>query len=293
MQDQSTPYFSYADGRARLLLGNAIDVLRTLPDESVDCCVTSPPYFGLRDYGIEGQYGTEATPSEYVQTMRQLFAEVRRVLTDGGTLWLNIGDSYYSGKGASTGQDQKNPARRFGKRAVDGPSWGLTRKNLIGIPWRVAFALQDDGWILRNEIVWHKPNAMPEAVADRLSTSHEKIFLFTRSIRYSFDLGEILVDGKNPRDVWTIPVRPYKGAHFAVFPIELPTRCIKSGCTPGGTVLDPFSGSGTTGQAALSLGRRYVGIDINPAYHRLAISRFEQSAPCGVREYQAVSDGVD
>lgn len=300
----------YTDEQVTLLLGDAIETLRTLPDESVDCCVSSPPYFGLRDYGIDGQYGLEASPAAYVETMRQVFAEVRRVLAKDGTCWINLGDCYYSGKGEPTQPDLKNLARRPGKRVLDGPSWGLPRKNLLGMPWRVAFALQDDGWILRNEIVWDKPNAMPESVTDRFSTRHESVFLFTKSVRYWFDLDAVREPhaaperhagkqafrsrnaslprtatgvyagagdrGRNPGDVWRIATRPYPEAHFAVFPPEIPARCIKAGCKPGGTVLDPFSGSGTTGEAARRAGRKYVGIDLNPAYHDLAVKRFAQ-----------------
>jgi site-specific DNA-methyltransferase (cytosine-N4-specific) len=305
-----SPSEYYRDDHVTLLLGDALDALRGLPDGAVDCIVTSPPYFGLRDYGTPGQYGLEATPAEYVETMRQVFAEARRVLADDGTLWLNLGDSYYSGKGEPTQPDLKNVARRPGKRVLDGPTWGLPRKNLIGIPWRTAFALQDDGWILRNEIIWHKPNAMPESIADRMSTRHEHLFLFAKQQRYWFDLDPIRgphtapgrkaganafrardlshqrtatgsytgphARGRNPGDVWEIATKPYPAAHFAVFPVEIPTRCIKAGCKPGGTVLDPFSGSGTTGEAARKLGRKYLGIDLNPAYHDLAIKRFAQ-----------------
>ena len=278
----------YNDEQVTLLLGDALDQLRTLPDCSVDCIVTSPPYFQLRDYGTPGQYGAEATPAEYVATMRALFAEARRVLADDGTLWLNLGDSTMA-------------------------------KNLLGIPWWTAFALQDVGWILRNEIIWNKTDCMPESVRDRLSNRHEHLFLFTKSQQYAFDLDPIrepvsddtkrrpVLDwetrksrgeamrqgpggasaagvqrvaanplGRNPGDVWSIPTGRYPGAHFAVFPIELPLRCIKTGCKPGGTVLDPFSGSGTTGAAARQLGRKYIGIDINPAYHDLAKERFVQ-----------------
>jgi site-specific DNA-methyltransferase (cytosine-N4-specific) len=305
----TAPY--YADDTVTLYLGDALDVLRTLPDGSADCIVTSPPYFGQRDYGAPGQYGLEATPAAYVETMSAVFAEARRVLADDGTLWLNLGDSYYSGKGEPTQPDEKNRARRLGKRALDGPSWGLPRKNLIGIPWRVAFALQDDGWTLRNAIIWDRPNAMPEAVADRLSCRYEHVFLFSRSPRYWFDLDAIrephkapqrkaganafrardinhqrtatgaytgpdIERGRNPGDIWSIATRPYPEAHFATFPIDLPLRCIKAGCKPGGTVLDPFSGSGTTGEAARQLGRRYVGIDLNAAYHDLAVQRYAQ-----------------
>lgn len=311
----TTPAEYYRDEQVTLLLGDALTTLRTLPTASVDCIVTSPPYYGLRDYGTPGQYGLEASPAEYVETMRALFAEARRVLADDGTLWLNLGDSYASG-GRTTYDTRGGNTRANGYAAQRAPS-ELPGKNLLGIPWRTAFALQDDGWILRNEIIWHKTNAMPESIKDRLSTRHEHLFLFAKASRYSFDLDAIRephtmrpqrrprghkerqklgvlpaqtwstserdepgVDGhplgRNPGDVWSIPTRPYTAAHFAVFPIDLPIRCIKAGCRPGGTVLDPFSGSGTTGAAARQLGRKYIGIDLNPAYHDLARDRFAQ-----------------
>lgn len=307
----------YEDDSVTLYHGDSLEVLRTLPGQSVDCCVTSPPYFGLRDYGEPGQYGLEPSPAEYVETQRALFAEVRRVLTDDGTLWLNIGDSYYSGRGASTGVDAKNPARRFGVRALDkgGVGWAKP-KNLLGIPWRVAFALQDDGWILRNDIIWSKPNGMPSSVTDRLSTKHEHLFLLTKSQRYWFDLDPIRephseaslarfataikfqhpsadnngqrgqIDGGhtpdrgvNPGDVWSLATQPFSEAHFAVMPPELARRAIVAGCKPGGTVLDPFSGSGTTGLVAGQNGRRYVGIDLSRDYLDLSLrTRLAQSA---------------
>jgi len=280
------PY--YSDEQVTLLLGDAIEQMRTLPDQSVDCIVTSPPYYGLRDYGQAGQYGLEATPAEYVEIMSDVFAEARRVLADDGTLWLNLGDSYVcSPKGSESKTDgldgrsnhRTTPAGSGGKNGG-----GLAAKQLLGIPWRTAFALQDDGWILRNEIIWHKPNAMPESVRDRLSNRHEQLFMFAKSRRYHFDLDairkrggrELDRTGANPGDVWPITTRPYPQAHFAVFPIDLPLRCISAGCRPDGMVLDPFSGSGTTGAAARQLGRRYIGIDLNPAYHNLARVRFAQ-----------------
>ncbi|MFG2468698.1 DNA-methyltransferase [Streptomyces canus] len=314
MSDPTAPY--YADETVTLLLGDSLDVLRTLPDASIDCVVTSPPYYGLRDYGTEGQYGLEASPAEYVETMRGLFAEARRVLADDGTLWLNLGDSYAGDSkwGGRTGGKHAKALHGGGDGRKERRFTGLPDKNLIGVPWRVAFALQDDGWILRNEIIWHKPNAMPEPVRDRLSSRHEHLFMFSKSRRYWFDLDPIREapgrkglsweerkaqgaatrrgndpgaadgyktlsshpNGRNPGDVWPITTKPYPGAHFAVFPFDLPLRCIKAGCKPGGTVLDPFSGSGTTGAAARQLDRRYVGIDLNPAYHELAKKRFAQ-----------------
>ncbi|WP_449344066.1 DNA-methyltransferase [Streptomyces malaysiensis] len=265
----------------------------------------------------------ENTPAEYVEKLRAVFAEVRRVLADDGTLWLNLGDSYYSGKGEPTRPNEKNRARRFGKRTLDGPSWGLPRKSLIGVPWRVALALQDDGWILRSEIIWAKRNIMPEAVRDRPTRSHEQVFLFAKRARYWYDADAIREEstsaaqaahnqryareyqahttraattgqpgnvnnigiharpgkgGRNARSVWTISQTPNPQAHFATFPLDLPSRCIKAGCFLGGTVLDPFSGSGTTGAAARQLGRKYIGIDLNPVYHDLAKERFAQGA---------------
>ena len=307
------PY--YSDNHVTLWHGDALDVLRDMPDGSVDSCVTSPPYFGLRDYGQDGQYGLESSPAEYVERMRQVFAEVRRVLADDGTLWLNLGDSYYSGRGnpGPNADDRKRVARRGWVRPVDRPGqeWS-SPKNLLGIPWRVAFALQDDGWILRNDIIWAKPNAMPESVTDRLSSRHEHLFLFSKARRYWFDLDPIREPhaestvsaatraripytapgqrpntktrgmhhgGANPGDVWSINTRPFSEAHFAVMPIALAERCILAGCRPGGTVLDPFSGSGTTGLAATRNGRRYVGIDLSAEYLALSLkTRLQQGA---------------
>lgn len=326
----------YTDEQVTLHLGDALNVLRSLPDGSVDCCVTSPPYYGLRDYGIDGQYGLEETPAEYVTTMRQVFAEVRRVLAADGTCWINLGDSYARG---NTGQGNDGPSsnlqggtrpsfRQDGARVSPARrnNGGLPDKSLLMIPERTAIALQEDGWILRSKIIWHKPNAMPESVLDRPSSRYEHLYLLARSERYWFDLDAIrepasdrsvsrsrtrasgtiraassrvpaetrtdfkphnasnlLAKGSNPGDVWSITTRPYPDAHFAVMPIDIPLRCIKAGCKLGGTVLDPFSGSGTTGHAARMLGRKYVGIDLNPAYHDLAVKRFAQ----GVLDFES------
>lgn len=303
----------YSDDSVVLYHGDSLQIGKTLEDKSVDCIVTSPPYFGLRDYGVDGQYGLESSPAEYVETMRGLFSELRRVLADDGTLWLNLGDSYQS----SGGMEGVGPNAVVGstKRQSVGrtrPKSGLSAKNLIGIPWRVAFALQDDGWILRNAIVWHKPNAMPESVTDRLSTRYEMLFMFAKRQRYWFDLDPIREPaitaqrsgerasyerpassndpqwtrstsgkrtaglplneaGRNPGDVWSINTQPFSAAHFAVYPVALPSRCIQAGCKPGGTVLDPFNGSGTTGMAAQRTGRKYIGIDINREYLDLTL----------------------
>lgn len=326
----------YQDETITLHQGDSLKVARTLESESVDCVVTSPPYYGLRDYGNDGQYGLEATPAAYVETMRTLFSELRRVLADDGTLWLNIGDSYSAGgQGGNRGGNLQSPHLDKVPKPTKVP--GFAPKNLLGMPWRVAFALQDDGWILRNAIVWHKPNAMPESVTDRLSCRYEQIFMFSKSQRYSFDLDPIREEliypdaadgsrvfggknkaadlqtgsaarrtgntyggkyapedkarpangsrhtgghakGKNPGDVWSINTQPFGGAHFAVMPQELARRAIVAGCKPGGTVLDPFSGSGTTGLVAQNNGRKYVGIDLSADYLKLSLETRLQNA---------------
>jgi DNA modification methylase len=309
----SPPAEYYRDDQVTLLLGDALDTLRILPASSVDCIVTSPPYYGLRDYGTPGQYGLETTPAAYVETLRALFAEARRVLADDGTLWLNLGDSYVagsSGKRRSSGLQGRSQAVTTPEGLGDKTRCGIPEKNLMMIPVRVALALQDDGWLLRNDIIWSRPNAMPESVSDRMSTRYEHVFLLAKQPRYWFDLDAVREphaapgrragvgaftgrnvnhprtgtgdytgqhpNGRNPGDIWEIATRPYPAAHFAVFPIDLPLRCIKAGCKPGGIVLDPFSGSGTTGAAARQLGRRYIGVDLNAAYHDLARDRFAQ-----------------
>lgn len=262
----------YQDETITLLHGDSLEQARTLTDGSVDCIVTSPPYFGLRDYGTGGQYGLEESPAEYVETMRALFSELRRVLADDGTLWLNIGDSYYSGNGSPTGSDDRRPGRRGFKRILDKPGQPWARKkNLLGIPWRVAFALQDDGWNLRNDIIWRKPNVMHEPVNDRYYSSHEHIFMFSKSKIYNFS-------GDRDADVWDVNTKPFPAAHFAVFPPEIPRRCILAASKPGGTVLDPFSGSGTTGLAAQELGRKYIGIDLSADYLKLSLETRLQNA---------------
>ena len=295
--------------------GDALTVLRTLPDASVECCVTSPPYFGLRDYGVAGQMGLEPTPQEYVDGMVAVFREVRRVLRGDGTLWLNLGDSYASTQTNNGGYSNKSTLKGFSNPNTKGRQahkntnprktiHGLKPKDLIGIPWRVAFALQADGWYLRQDIIWHKPNPMPESVTDRCTKSHEYVFLLSKSARYWYD-AKAVSEAANPacasrydsafggkktdaiqatgfgntrptgqraftglanrRDVWTIPTQPCKLAHFAVMPLALATPCILAGCPEGGTVLDPFAGAGTTILAALQHDRRAVGIELNPA----------------------------
>lgn len=266
----STPY--YADESVTLWHGDSLEVLRELPDASVDCCVTSPPYFGLRDYGEPGQYGLEATPAEYVETMRALFSELRRILADDGTLWLNLGDSYANKANAAARLSggrarvpiipQRNDTTKF-----------APYKSQLGMPWRVALALVTDGWILRNEVIWHKPNGMPESMTDRFARRHEQVFFLTKSPKYWFD------GTPSAGDVWYQPTEPLPEAHFATFPIGLATTCVLAGCKPGGTVLDPFSGSGTTGLAATKHGRKYVGIDLSRDYLDLSLrTRLAQSA---------------
>lgn len=315
--------------------GNAATVLRELPDQSVHCCVTSPPYWGLRDYSVDGQLGLEPTPEEYVENMVEVFREVKRVLRDDGTLWLNLGDSYNSG---SAGTRDKE---RWPKQADNMPlsriiSPTLKTKDLAGVPWRVALALQADGWYLRQDIIWAKPNPMPESVRDRCTKSHEYIFLLSKSKRYYFDSDAIaepcvesndarprMGQGSNTRykqkrqsmkmpdgwdtdsgshgayhrkgrekgkannadmpekrikrSVWTVPPQICKEAHFATFPEKLIEPCILAGCPEGGTVLDPFLGSGTTGYVARNFGRKCIGIELNEEYFSIIRKRLEQS----------------
>lgn len=299
------------DVRPTILSGDAADCLRTLAADSVHCCVTSPPYFNLRDYGTPGQLGREATPEEYVEKLVGVFQEVRRILRPDGTLWLNIGDSYTSGGRKTRDFDPKLPARSVNQRPHT-PA-GMKPKDLIGIPWMVAFALRGDGWYLRQDIIWRKPNAMPESVRDRCTKSHEYIFLLSKSERYYFDAAAIrepalessraryksafncgkkelagrgrgavspnspgmreFTGYRNKRSVWDINTAGYRGAHFAVFPEKLVEPCLLAGCPKDGIVLDPFMGSGTTGVVAKRLGRGFLGIDINPDFCAMAEER--------------------
>jgi site-specific DNA-methyltransferase (cytosine-N4-specific) len=268
---------------SQILGGDAASVLARLPAGSCRCCVTSPPYWGLRDYGVAGQIGAEEEPAEYVRRLVAVFAGVRRALADDGTLWLNVGDSYTSGNRGYRAPDRKNPVRAMGYRART-PD-GLKPKDLVGIPWRVAFALQDDGWYLRSDVVWEKPNCMPESVRDRPTRSHEYLFLLARSERYLYR-GERLLEenGRRRRSVWSIPTEPFPGAHFATFPPALVEPCILAGSDPGDRVLDPFFGAGTVGLVARRLGRRFVGIEINPDYVALARARLEAEGETGATE---------
>lgn len=401
------PYYTDPAQPLTLYTGDALEVLTQLPEASVDCVVTSPPYWGLRDYGTgtwqggdsacthaltrgtsaphtptalspssaqhrgeprracrhcgalrrDRQYGLEPTVEDYIVTLRQVFAEVHRVLTPTGTLWLNLGDSYAAAPPGSsldpartstlTGRQAAARLRASVQRAGVDRTDRLPPKNLIGVPWRTALALQADGWILRNAVVWHKPNAMPESVTDRLACRYELIFLLVKQRRYFFNLDAIRVPlarpeavteglvvggarkgrqagvdatarrrgcnvygtakyadtsafprqpgaamrptghqhtaghrrGKNPGDVWTLPTRPLKAAHFAAFPIDIPLRCIAAGCPEGGVVLDPFSGAGTTALAARQLDRSYLGIDLRGDFHDLALERLGLAPP--------------
>lgn len=311
-----------------ILCGDALYALRTLPGGCVNMIVTSPPYYGLRDYGMDGQIGLEPTPAEYVSRLAAVFREARRVLAPDGTLWLNIADSYAgSGKGAGEDTDRRSKQRYLftpDNPAADMPvTWdGVKPKDMVGIPWMLAFALRADGWHLRSDIIWHKPNALPHSVKDRPVSSYEHIFLLAKSKTYYFDckaleepalesskaryarsLGSSKYAGGAPgqtaqtinkprnkdapipdmrrgRDLWSFPTSPLRGvAHFAAYPIELARRCILAGSRPGDVVLDCFFGSGTTGVAALMLGRRYIGIELNPDYIPIAEERLKPHQP--------------
>lgn len=256
--------------------GDALHVLQRLPSNSVRCSVTSPPYWGLRDYNIEGQIGLESTLPQFINRLVAVFSELKRVLKDDGTLWLNIGDGYTSGNRGYRATDKKNPARAMNVRP-DTPE-GLKPKDLLGIPWRLAFALQDDGWYLRSDIVWNKPNAMPESVKDRPTRSHEYLFMFTKSEKYHYDYKATQEAGqagktRNRRSVWDVNTQPFAGAHFATFPPSLIEPCVLASSKPGDYVLDPFFGSGTVGVVALQAERRYVGIELCPEYVTIAADR--------------------
>jgi len=327
---------TYQTDAGTIYQGHALEVLRAMPDQSVNCCVTSPPYWGLRDYGVPGQLGLEPTPEEYTANMVEVFREVRRVLADDGTLWLNLGDSYATGAGkvgdcpgggaqgerfkGYRGTRDGDPKNKYCMGPMIQPNRmpipGLKPKDLIGIPWRVAFALQADGWYLRSDIIWHKPNPMPESVTDRPTKSHEYIFLMAKSARYYYDHeavkepdantdhprhvlnGQPALEpsggiapvhsglrrkdgrnglGRNKRTVWTVSTKPFKEAHFATFPPCLIEPCILAGCPRGGTVLDPFFGSGTTGVVCWKHDRKFIGIDLSKTYlEDIAIPRIER-----------------
>lgn len=260
------------DGPNGLVLGDSLAVLSNMPEKSVQTVVTSPPYWSLRDYGIDGQIGLNETVYAYIDALADLFDQVRRVLRDDGTLWLNIGDSYTSGNRGWRAPDKKNRARAMSLRPPT-PE-GLKDKDLIGVPWRIAFALQERGWYLRSEVIWQKPNAQPESVRDRPTRAHEQVFLFSKSERYFYDVDAVKgPNGRRLRSVWDIKTRANRAAsgHFATFPTELVDRCIKITSAPGDLVLDPFLGSGTTALSAGALNRRFCGVDLNPDY--LGMSR--------------------
>lgn len=300
--------------------GDCIETMEMIPSGSINTCVTSPPYFGLRDYGVDGQIGLEQTPDAFVAKLVEVFREVKRVLRDDGTLWLNLGDSYARtggtdrevSKSAKVGST-RNTLEQISDRTSNAAAIGLKQKDLIGIPWRVAFALQADGWYLRQDIIWHKPNPMPESVKDRCTKAHEYVFLLSKSERYYFDadaikepavsekpagnkthkyvaahdagagehrtkagllaLTGVKWESRNRRSVWTVATKPFKGAHFATFPPDLIEPCVLAGCPAGGVVLDPFGGAGTTGLVANKHGRRAILCELNPEYARMAAQR--------------------
>jgi len=256
--------------------GDAEVLLKKLPADFCRCCITSPPYWGLRDYNTDGQIGAEDDPHDYIQRLVSIFEEVRRVLTADGTLWLNIGDSYTSGNRGYRAPDKKNPVRAMSYRAKT--PIGLKPKDLVGIPWRLAFALQQTGWYLRSDIIWEKPNCMPESVKDRPTRAHEYIFLFSKSPKYYYASANVREsNGRNRRTVWSIPTEPFLGAHFATFPPKLVEPCVLAGSRPDDWVLDPFFGSGTVGVVCEQQRRKYVGIELNTKYVQLAVERIQNT----------------
>ncbi len=262
--------------RSTIFEGDALTVLQRLPSGAVQSIVTSPPYWGLRDYNIADQIGHETHLPQFIAKLVSVFNECHRVLRDDGTLWLNIGDGYTSGNRGWRAPDKKNPARAMNVRPDTPP--GMKPKDLMGIPWRLAFALQDAGWYMRADIVWHKPNAMPESVKDRPTRAHEYLFMFSKSEKYYYDREAVLEpNGRNRRSVWSINTQPFPGAHFATFPPKLIEPCIKASSKPDDFVLDPFFGSGTVGLVASQLGRNYAGIELHPEYVALAVERLRSS----------------
>ncbi|MCL6559379.1 MAG: site-specific DNA-methyltransferase [Firmicutes bacterium] len=264
-----------------IINGDALAALKHLPEETVQTCVTSPPYWGLRDYGIPDQIGTEMDVCEYLDKLVKVFREVKRVLKPDGTFWLNMGDGYTSGGRTYRAPDKKTDNGHVVRGLPFRPPTpaGLKPKDLLGLPWRLAFLLQEDGWYLRADIIWFKPNILPESVKDRPTIAHEYVFLLTKNERYYYDYQAILepaASGKgyrNKRSVWTVNTEPYPEAHFATFPPALVLPCILAGSKPGDLVLDPFLGSGTTGLVALQQKRNFIGIELNPEYCALAEKR--------------------
>jgi DNA modification methylase len=317
--------------QARIIIGDNRATLQTLETGSVQTCITSPPYWGLRDYGEDEQLGMEQTPAEFVENLCQVFDEVWRVLADDGTLWLNIGDSYTSvhtggqKSAKSTVGANHDGAQEIRQNKSNPKTYGLKDKELVGVPWRVAFALQERGWYLRQDIIWAKPNPMPESVTDRCTKSHEFLFLLTKQPKYFYDheaIKEPVVQewgtrdrsgGKyhnegsgltphtgleknyttrNKRDVWTVTTSRFKGAHFATYPPELVEPCVLAGSREGDWVLDPFSGSGTTGVVALANGRNYVGCELNPDYAEISLNRIQDSVGM-LGEVAVISDAIE
>ncbi len=272
------------EGDIQVIVGDARKELLFIEDNTFQCCITSPPYWGLRDYDYQDQIGAEDKVEQYIEHLVMVFREVRRTLREDGTCWLNIGDSYTSGGRTWRAPDKKNPARGMTYRP-DTPE-GLKPKDLIGVPWKVAFALQQDGWYLRSDIVWNKPNCQPESVKDRPTRAHEYLFLLTKSENYHYDFEAIKEQAngngqlKNRRTVWNINTEGFKGAHFAVFPPALVRLCLLAGSRPGSIVLDPFLGSGTVGVVCKETGRRCIGIEMKPEYAELARDRI-QITPIG------------
>lgn len=308
----------------QILIGDVFDKLKEIPDNSIQSCITSPPYWGLRDYGHDGQIGLEATPKDYVKNMVNVFDEIWRVLKNDGTLWLNLGDSYASFRDGKAVPDTtrgdslgtlvpKGLAKN--RMATTFIGTNIKHKDLVGIPWRVAFALQEAGWYLRQDIIWAKPNPMPESVTDRCTKSHEYLFLLTKSAKYHFDnqaikeptvsnVGNAKIrfggnkygdsddrkhqtksenvwvptETRNKRDVWIIAAKPFKGSHFAVMPEALVEPCILAGSSKNDLILDPFAGSGTVGLVALKNNRNFIGIELNPEYAQIAINRINDAA---------------
>jgi site-specific DNA-methyltransferase (cytosine-N4-specific) len=265
-----------AADESAVLLGDALELLESIPDGTFQSTITSPPYWSLRDYGIEGQIGGESSIDEYIENLVALFEEVRRATRDDGTLWLNLGDSYTSGGRTWRAPDKKNPIRAMDVRPPT-PD-GLKPKDLIGVPWRLAFALQQAGWYLRADVIWHKPNCQPESVKDRPTRAHEYLFLLSKSERYKYDPNAVRgPNDRNLRTVWDVKTKPYRGAHFATFPVDLIEPSVLLTTSPGDLVLDPFLGSGTTGLVALEERRRFVGIELNPEYISIAENRIGAS----------------
>ncbi len=269
--------FQSLPDNCEIIVGDALTVLKGFANNTFRCCVTSPPYWGLRDYGISNQVGAESELQDYIEKLRKIFIEVRRVLTADGTFWLNIGDSYTSGNRGWRAIDKKNPAREMNYRPPT-PE-GLKPKDLIGVPWHLAFALQEDGWYLRSDIIWYKPNCQPESVKDRPTRSHEYFFMFSKSEKYFYDYEAAKEpsnsNGKlrNRRSVWSINTEAFPGAHFATFPPALIEPVINTSSQKGDRVLDPFFGSGTVGQVCLNLERKFTGIELNEEYVSLARKR--------------------